>query len=431
MSSLDKPPIELKRILYPYIKNLFPYQPHQKWFLTYFDKIIKPYVVSLVEDRCFARKNIKGLNEQVAFLQYYYAYLEYESDPIPESLIALINGLDNIRYITNGFENAVFVNIAMRRHGFTMDDFYPGHYQTILKKILEKTLLIVTFEKIQQAVKKDPNKNNRMALQWITNKIHEEPMANQLTGVTSRRLFYPPNLVWYFFNGATRIPLLIQIEWYHLKKMFREMGIWINYLSKHASDYRNSLVIFPLTSLLFCIRVLFLFLLPYRLLRTFANEVYDQVNDALYRMIVACKPNFRSHALSNIIYVVTNVLIYGTLLSILSLPIFPIPLNWLPGYIFSSYLALIPLSYLAAIPLLSVCKQVYDKEFRKLVPKESKKQQGKSAPTTSHQDPIQSASQPLLFQYRNRVSRSDTKMKAEQADKVNELPLFENGKKCR
>lgn len=401
MSDTDMPNLDVKKILYPYIKILFPSSKHQQWFLSYYEATVKPYVISLVEKDFFAKQKVTKLSDQINYLRYYFSYIDRDTNILPDSLYTLVNGLAHIRPITRDFENQYFNNVFRRKNGFTADDFYPSHYQSILKKLLQKTLLIYTYEKIKQGLEVDPeNPNYQKYHQWINARIRAEHIPEKLTGFKTDKAFYQPNLLWYFINGANRVPLFLQIEWYHLKKMFNEMGQWITHLSNHPRDLRNALFVFPLTSIMFSIRVLFLVLMPYRLLRTLANEVYHQISDMLHRFLLTCKPNFKENTSSNITVLLTNILIYGSILSIMSLPILPIPFMWLPNVFFSPYIALVPISYLAMIPMSSLCLSVYKKEFAKRNPPQSQTQLKPKEPSHLLDEASNKiASKPVLFQF--------------------------------
>lgn len=364
MSNMDKPAFDINIVIYPYIKTLCPKAAQQQWFLEFYAQQLKPYLVDLLEHRFFGLQKITDISDQLDYLRYYFAYLDKDTQFVPDKLYALIHGVDHIEPLRKDFENAYFFNILRRKQGFSLHDFYPSHYESLLKQLLQKTLLILFYEKIALALIDQPNKKKYQDYQrWVIDRVNAQRLPTKLTSVESQEQFYTPNLYWYALTGANRFMLFFQIELYHLHDMARQVKKWVKYIADNPSDYRNICAVFPLTAMIFCIKLLFLMLMPYRFLRTLVNECYDQITFPLQNFIRHCKPSFKNSVITYPAYMLMNVLIYGSLLTMFSLPLLPIPLLWIPSIFTSPFIVLVPLSYLITIPLMSSCLSVYREEF--------------------------------------------------------------------
>lgn len=365
MSNTDEPCLDVNSIIYPYVKTLFLNNQQQVWFLDYYSAHLKSYVIRLVEKEFFAKQKISNLQLQIIFLRQYFSYLSRDIEYPSEKLLPLINGLEHIDALVKDFENACFKNIYYQRHGFTLNSFYPGNYVTILKKLLQKTLILYMHEKLQQGLINDPEqflyKEN---LKWLMDQLRSEHAPITVIHAEEQKNNYKPNLLWYFLNGANRLPLFLQMEIYFFKENMQRLGYWIQYLSESPSDLKNSLVAFPISAIVFSLNTIFLLLIPYRFLRTMVNECFYHIMRPITKFLLVLTPNDRNNVASYVTRGLLHILIYGALLTIFNLPLFPLSHFWLPTILFTPYIALIPLGYLMIVPLLAICVNVYKEELK-------------------------------------------------------------------
>lgn len=365
MSNTDEPCLDVNSIIYPYVKTLFLNDQQQTWFLDYYSEHLKPYVIKLVEERFFAKQKISSLQLQIIFLRQYFSYLSRDIETPSAKLLPLINGLEHIETLVKDFENACFKNIYSQQHGFNFNSFYPGNYATIIKKLLQKTLILYMHDKLQQGLVNDPdNFLYKENLKWLMTHLRSEHTPITVTHQKGQKNNHEPNLFWYFLNGANRLPLFLQIEIYYFKASMQRSAYWVRYLSENAGDLKRGLIAFPMSAIFFSLNIIFLVLMPYRFLRTIVNECFHQIMSPITTFLLEVTPNYRSNAASYTSRLLLNVLIYGFLLTMLSLPLLPLPHLWLPTIFFTPYIALIPLIYLVAVPLLAICVNVYKQEFK-------------------------------------------------------------------
>lgn len=365
MSNTDEPCLDVKSIIYPYVKTLFLNDQQQIWFLDYYSEHLKSYVIRLVEEEFFAKQKISNLQLQIIFLRQYFSYIARDIEYPSEKLSPLINGLEHIDTLVKDFENACAKNIFYQKHGFTLNSFYPGNYITIIKKILQKTLVLYMHDKLQQGLINEPDqclyKEN---LKWIIAQIRSEHAPITVIHTKEQKNNYKPNLLWYFLNATNRLAFFLQMEIYFFKENMRRLGYWIQYLSENPGDLKNGLITFPMSAIVFSLNIIFLLFMPYRFLRTIVNESFYHIMRPITKFLLVLTPNDRNNAASYASRVLLNILIYVFLLAIFSFPLLPLLHVWLPSILFTTHIALIPFGYLLMVPLLAICVNVYKQEFK-------------------------------------------------------------------
>ncbi|MCS5707987.1 hypothetical protein CC99x_003625 [Candidatus Berkiella cookevillensis] len=393
MSNTDEPCLDVNSIIYPYAKTLFLNDQQQRWFLDYYSEHLKSYVIRLVEKEFFAKQKISNLQLQIIFLRQYFSYISRDIEYPSEKLLPLLNGLEHIDALVKDFENACFKNIYYQQHGFTLSSFYPGNYVAIIKKLLQKTLILYMHDKLQQGLINEPDqflyKEN---LKWLMAQLHSEHAPITVGHTKDQKNNYKPNLLWYFLNGSNRLPLFLQMEIYYFKANMQRLRYWIQYLSENTGDLKNGLIAFPMSAIVFSLNIIFLLLMPYRFLRTIVNECFYYIMRPITKFLLELAPNDRNNAASYASRASLNILIYGGLLAIFSLPLLPLPHFWLPTILFTPYLALIPLGYLLIVPVLAICVNVYKQEFKS---DDEEKISVKMEETIEAQN-----AKPILYQYR-------------------------------
>lgn len=394
-------------ILYPYLKWFSSNEQQQAWFLRFYHKKIAPYIRSITDTQVFEAHKITELDQKLDLLRKYFDYDRVDSGVLKEELFPLDKALNTPEPLVRIFENDFFRNITHQKPGFNIDQFYPENHTFMIQKMLKVAVLLYMHELAIQAVSKAPShsKAQRQAhLVWTKGQIkawesfceNEQPQG---------KAGYQPNLWWYGLIGANRFPLLLQTEIFHLKQMWGKVETGMQVFDKpdELSHKVNELVFL---SLQFLGHLLFLTLMPYRVLKTAVNELYHYTLTPLDYLLYKAFPKQMQQFQTQMGYTLLKGGIYLALLSLMSMPWLPVPISWIPRMFSSPMIGIIPLSYCLSMPLLGLCQKLFfgqaperaDQALEAVVKKEGEKHPDlHSEPTDRVALPTKKNS--ILFQY--------------------------------
>lgn len=342
-------------LFYPYIKQLSANASQESWLLDFYYQKIMPYTVNILESNFIAKQKTNSLEWRLYFLKEFFEFESKKKLDVNDETIYLNNKLMNIHSICQQFQNEYFNNIRQKKPGFNFDAFYSNQYQVNFLKLIQLTALFWAKDQIEQ----NPefiirSKKNGSYLKWIDNRLSRH--CNNTVMPNQQVIFEPfrPSIIGYFFTGSERFFVFLQMEKYHLSLFWRNIKNTIKNFRKGKEHLTQAFFELPICALIFSLNVLFISLLPYRLLRSVVNEIYQYIKGPVEKFIESCNPRYKVNPISHFIHLLFLSLLYASLLTIFCLPIIPIPLTWVPSIASWQSLALVPAMYMALIPLVGV-----------------------------------------------------------------------------
>lgn len=364
--------ISIPKILHPYFLAILPKSDCIAWFYKFYEEELKSYVNNLVDEKLFGKqgyfsnKNIKlTAMQQILVLQSYFTKKELNFANHQEYCAIIRQDLKQIDDLIWKLENRFYQAILQQQQGFNLDSFLPKNLRNQLQQIIKIQLLININDMILLQSKNDSSSTSLKAKQlleiqqWLKKELSQKTFS--IVNHNFREQFYnldkndiyQPNMLWYFCNGAKRLPMFLQMEYVKFKSITNEYWQWITDLALHKISLRKSVILLPLAALTFVYDLLFVCLLPYRLTRTLVNEMYATIENKVENYTKANQNLAQANHSSSIISFTWKSLLYCSLLVSFSLAILPLPLYWIPLIFYNPVIAYLGAGYLASIILFS------------------------------------------------------------------------------
>jgi len=362
MTNLKKCAEDHFTVIYPYIKQVCFNAQQEKWlFEFYYDEIL-PYAKEIIENKFIAKQNISMQALQFLYIRRFFDFESRSAHELPNEAVCLHNGFNEIDPLLRRFQNAYYSNVWNKKPGFTEESFYSEQYPVCIRQLLKLSALFWIIIKLEQALRLEPN--NKILLEhqkWVSRRIIIH--SNNTNTLYKKMILesFQPNLFWYFLNGSDRFFTFFQMEKIRFKKTLRSLNQSLHYFLDERLDAHKILVDFPIATAQFSFNILFFVLLPYRFLRTLANEMFHHIKSPVVGLIERLNPRYKLNTSSHLLYLLFLGLIYGSVLTILGLPLLPVPTSWLPNIFMSPVVAVIPLSYLFFVPCAALAKSFYHK----------------------------------------------------------------------
>lgn len=240
---------------------------------------------------------------------------------------------------------------AIAKYHVSLDVFVSDDADVTLREIIELQILFYMKNKIENY--DEVNSDNQQIVQlknWIDKEIgHRVPRKIELDmaliGIDEEKPKVnarannknAPDLWTYFFNGAGRLPIAVQLEFMVWLRIANNYKINIEYFAKQKWKLRDLYLNLPLASVRFFLDMAFVALFPYRLLRTLVNEITSstfKIIGNLGSRLVPRSKGLKFPVLA--LFYGAQAAFYGFLLVNMGLPIFPNPISWIPqGFMYS------------------------------------------------------------------------------------------------
>tara|TARA_R110002110_G_scaffold415807_1_gene656419 strand:- start:34150 stop:35454 length:1305 start_codon:yes stop_codon:yes gene_type:complete len=360
MTNLKKCAEDNFKVIYPYIKQMCFNEHQEEWLLNFYYLQILPYAKEMIEKDFIAGQNIKSPLLQFFYIKRLFDFEHKVSNELSDEALCLHNQLNDMSPLLHKFQDAYFSNVWQRKEGFSPQSFYSDQYVVNIRQLLELSVLFWMLVNLEDALQVEPSNDALQDYQkWVTRRlvIH----SNNTTTFYSQMILepYKPNVLWYFLHGAERFFIFFQMERIRFKLIRDNTQRSLHGFLNDKLNAQKVLIDFPVAAISFSLNILFLILLPYRFLRTLTNEVYSRVKNPITRLIEKFNPRYKQDTGSHLLYLSLLGLIYGSLLTLFSLPLIPLPLTWVPHILLSPVAAIIPLSYLFLVPCIAIVKKIY------------------------------------------------------------------------
>jgi|GEM_PF-7005783 len=285
---LDAINMKLPSEILPYIRALNA-QSKNDWIYKFVNQSIYQIIPNIMDEMFNSmlwEKNFPNANLLKNFnvLKKCFGNPSPSNYPYLKPWLNFIHSKDTLYYL----QNALIWEI--RQGNVTAETFLPSHAHLIIVQIKQVSLLLVMRKYLEKTLNK--NKNSRLRQdyvnmkKWIDKEIkHLGPVQATLDSDIQRfTKLSDPSInptehdallynISYFFNGTSRFFLFLQYEFLSIKQMYQGYTKWVNFLTNEQCKFSHWWLYLPLASLKFCGDFLNLCLVPYRLVRTLANEL--------------------------------------------------------------------------------------------------------------------------------------------------------------
>lgn len=360
MTDLKKCAEDHFTVIYPYIKQICFNDEQEEWLLSFYYDEILPYAKNIIEKKFIAKQNITMQALQFFYIKQFFDFESRTVDALADDAVCLHNGLNEIDLLLRKFQNAYYSNVWNKKPGFFPESFYSEQYPIGIRKLLKLSALFWMMAELEKSLQSEPNnksllEHEKWVKRWFV--IH----SNNTNTFYKRMILesFQPNLFWYFLNGSDRFFTFFQMEKIRFKKNWENLKQSLHYFLDETLDVHKVCVDFPVATAQFSFNMLFFILLPYRFLRTLTNELFYHIKSPVVGLIERLNPRYKLNTSSHLLYLLFLGLIYGSLLTILGLPLLPVPISWLPNILISPMAAIVPLSYLFFVPCAALVKIFY------------------------------------------------------------------------
>lgn len=356
--------------LMPYFIAIFPHSKEHKWITHVYQDLIIPYIENLIEKIEYA-----GTDEfeKLFLIKYYFQRVPGKvHNEAKQKTFSLYLGLNSLERISWDFENSFFSAMRKNEMDVSINAFLPANFSKHLKSILKLQLLISLKRRLFLLFTNSKSNNHiKSYMRWIDREIQTRTVSNvnKYQTFNEKESPYYPNRIWYFFNGANRLWLFLQLELLKIKEIVENWKDQVIGISKEGVT--SKIILLPLSSIKFSLDLFILFLMPYRLLRTIVNELTNyfllNINDLWlkhYFITMRDKSGF-------IINLFIQIGIYLGLTLCIGLSILPIPQTSL---VFFSYVPWISLGHFAITIFSSLIDRMYVDIFQQSNSTELKRQ---------------------------------------------------------
>lgn len=385
--------VSIPQEIMPFFLVIFPASKDHIFITHVYNTLIVPYVQKLI-----SKIQLTSLNEQQVLLLLKSMFTKkLSSMPVDEreKIMPLYIGLHSLEKFAFEFENAFFKAILQKNMDVTADFFLPSNFKKHLKTILKLQVLIMMRENLR-TIQLEKNQELINYKQWVKREIEIRtvPLTDKKEISRQKADTYYPSMIWYFFNGAPRLWLFMQLEYLKIKKIILTWYDWLYYLNHETLSFKVVGISLPIAALKFLLDLLFVALMPYRFLRTSVNEISNyismQIQDILHQ--------YNHHSIRGNNWIIFNFVlqlgIYIGLTLSVGLPILPLPHMWVPALFFSTYLPLFALGYLGSLVVCSLSSAIYLQYFKS---------------RSINQDPNNSLSNALTLNQSNKAIFNDKK----------------------
>lgn len=362
-------PCELK----PFFESMIPC--HEKeWVYEIYHSLIVPYVDDFIKNEILKTQHIQLENLKILKALFTKNVKNVEIHD-SEIFLRCKNRIQIIDHLAWDFENQFFKAIWNQNTQLSFSSFLPNNVKELLRTIVKIRILLLMRDEILYIEKMSGKNNETNALrQWVSREllIRSSSFSNKNADLKQQTYDFRPNETYYFLNGAHRIFIFCQLELKKLKNIFYAWYDLSLSLSYEKPSFAQLALRLFLSSLKFMFDLLYIILLPYRMLRTLVNEISQGSIIKLNYFLIGKSPSLSNSSSWIILHFIFQSAIYLGLILSFSLPILPLPLNWIPAAFFSPYLPVVALMYMSSVIVINLGKSLFSS-----APKvESRKQNG-------------------------------------------------------
>ncbi len=355
--------ISIPHELMPYFLAIFPRSKNHIWITHVYYALIIPYVDKLIEKIEYSGKSEY---EKLLLIKSYFTHKAGEvHTEARQKVFSLYLGMNSLDKITWEFENSFFKAMRQNEMDVPLNAFLPINFSKHLKSILKIQVLISLRKRLFSL--SDKSKDNQAItsyLQWINREIQTRTIDVSNKGQSlDEGSPYQPNFIIYFFNGAARLWVFVQLEYLKINEVMKNFQDGVNSLNVNEISFYVIALSLPLSALKFIIDLFFIALMPYRLLRTVVNEL------SKYLLIVIddLRLKYYPYSIKEKNWLILNFFIqlsiYLALTISFGLPILPLPHAFVPELLFA-YFPLIGLGYLGATVVFALMNSIYHCAFK-------------------------------------------------------------------
>ncbi len=348
--------------LFPFFKAMFNCSSEDEWLVRNYGEKIVPYIENLVKVKTF-KTSTMSLEQLKLLKSYFFKTKQSETANKRKIILPLSNGIKYCDKMASEFEDSFFREIAKKNSKLTIDSFLPSNYQKHYRKILEIQLCLFVKNELSQRIETDQLQKNEITdyQVWI-DKVLKSLVSQELEIIKreeNQHDYFKPSKVYYFLNGSNKTFKFIQLEYIALRQMFRN---WVNdkkYFMQNSLELKSASKRLALSLGRFVFDLFYISLIPYRLLRTFVNEVSSSISLFAQDKLVTNFPSIAKYKCWLVFRFTLEFGLYFSLLYQAGLPLIPIPISWLPSVLLSTYLPLVAIAYASSILLATAVSRLY------------------------------------------------------------------------
>lgn len=349
-------PCELK----PFFESIIPCQ-EREWVYEIYHSLIIPYVDGFIKNEILKTQHIQ-LEDLKVLKALFVKNLKDVEIHASEVFQRCKNRIQIIDHLAWDFENLFFKAIWNQNTQLTSNSFLPNNFKELLRTIVKIRILLLMRDELLYIEKLNEKNNETNALrQWVSREllIRSSSFSNKNIDLKEQTYDFKPNETYYFLNGTHRIFIFCQLELKKLKNIFYawyDLSLSISY---ENTSFAHLAIRLSLSSLKFMFDLLYIILLPYRMLRTLVNEISQGAIVKLNKFLIGKSPNLSNSSSWIILHFIFQSAIYLGLILSFGLPILPLPLNWIPAAFFSPYLPVVALIYMSSIIVINLGKGIF------------------------------------------------------------------------
>ncbi len=351
MQQTTQPQIkEIPSELAAHIEAIVDLTKQKAWITAiYYNKIV-PFIDSLIRVQTFRNREIT-LHELYILKSYFSKNKQTLSEAQRANFIHLRNAIKISDALARDIEYSFFVNVAKRRSGFSIDSFLPDTFRRHLRSILEIQILLFIESELKNLCTPVNESQRQKLYQWVRKELNIKKGENKSenSSIITDFTHTSPSLLYYFFNGAQHLFILHQLEGIQLRAVANDWLKWKQVLMKERFSMKDLLTLLTVPTTKFIFYLFYLSLFPYRTLRTAVNQLSNYSADKLQEIMLNHFPNNSKKKTWTALKIVFQMSLYVSLILSVGLPLFPLPLIWLPELLMSKWLLAVPLLYSASI----------------------------------------------------------------------------------
>ncbi|MFO1257293.1 MAG: hypothetical protein U1E78_02580 [Gammaproteobacteria bacterium] len=352
----------------PFLRSLLTADRNYPWLAEFYVKSIQEPYTQFIEDTLFDSNKYGKFYpyavpiDKLRILKSYFTREAVEPFNIREVLrplklkIASDTQNDNFAWPAQRVQSNLIwqlqnqLSSAITRNLVPVDTFVSEDAHITLRELIGLQILFYMKRKVHALERSDVSTQTLNDLKkWIEKeignrvpkkldlspkKLKEQQASLRVSDISNRNM--SDSLI-YFFNGATRLPICVQLEYIKLSNIANNFKINVEYFANQKWKAKDLYLNLPLASLRFFLDMALLALLPYRVLRTLVNEITSssfKIIRNLTRNIIPSSAGARIGLAS--LYYSSQAAFYAFLLLSMGLPLFPNPISWLPqGFLYA------------------------------------------------------------------------------------------------
>lgn len=349
-------PSELK----PFFESMIPCHDRE-WVFEIYHSLIVPYVDGFIKNELLKTQHIPLEDLKILKALFIKNVKDFEIHN-KEFFLRCKNRIQIIDHLAWNFENQFFKSIWNQNTQINFRTFLPNNFKELLRTIVKIRILLLMRDEISFLEKLQERNSETIALQqWVSREllIRSSSFSSKNVDLKEQTYDFKPNEMYYFLNGTHRVFIFCQLE---LKKIKNIFYVW--YDLSLSINYENLSVIYLafrlfLSSLKFIFDLLYITLLPYRMLRTLVNEISQASVVKINHFLLEKVPSLSNSSNWIILHFIFQSTIYLSLILSFGLPILPLPLNWIPAAFISPYLPIVALIYITSIIVINMGKSLF------------------------------------------------------------------------